>query len=145
LVMAGHQLLELLVADIAQLERANGCRQPVRQRGRLLRGLELGLRGVEALHHHAAHHLDDGLGAVDARIVVLLQIALHRLEGLLQHWRVAPMSAGLADAGAPVQGHTAAPTIRSASGTRSSPEISLGSRVSRSWARERDCCALLTN
>ena len=59
----------------------------------------------------AAHHLDDGLGAVDARIVVLLQIALHRIEGLLQHGRVVPIAAGLADARAPVNSHFSMPTI----------------------------------
>src|SRR5690606_41890419 len=73
LVMAGDKLLELLVTDIAQLERADGGSQPVGQRGRFLDGPEGGLRGMEALHHNAAYDLHDGLGAVDARIVILLR------------------------------------------------------------------------
>ena len=99
LVMAGHQLFEPVVTDIAEFERANCSRQPVRQLWRLLRGLERGLLGVEAFHHHAVHYFDDSLGAVDERMVVLLQGALQRLEGLLQHRRVVLMRAGLADAG----------------------------------------------
>src|SRR6218665_718612 len=42
----------------------------------------------------------------------------------------------------PVHSHTAAPTMRSASCMRSSPEISLGSRVPRSLARERESLTL---
>src|SRR5690606_188425 len=60
---------------------------------------------MEAVYYHAAHHFNDSLGAVDTRVVVLLQSVLQRLEGLLQHGRVKPVTASLTNAGAPVERH----------------------------------------
>src|SRR5690606_10486711 len=109
LVVAGHQLLELLVADIAQLQRPHGSAQPIGKTGRFLDRLERCQRRMEALDDDPADHLDHSLRAVDAGIVVLVERLLQRFQVLLQHWRVAPVAAGLADAGAPVRGHACAP------------------------------------
>lgn len=108
------------------------------------RGFARGLLGVETFHRSWTPPLHCCLGAVDVGLVLVIRGAWRPFEGLLRQRCIVPMDAVFMEAWISIQGHRAAPVMRSASGTRSSPEMSLGSRVSRSWARERTLVRFLS-
>src|SRR6185312_14454412 len=98
---------------------------------------------MKVVYDDAAENLGHRLSTIDAGVVVLIQRPLQRLECLDEHGGFAPVRAGLTDAGAPIQAHRIWLTRLSTSRTRSAPDRSLGSRVSRSTANVSDSVAFV--